>query len=119
MVTKYTSTLKSGSIFYTDSNGKENLKRVRNFRPTWELNISEPVAGNYYPITSQISIRDESADLDLVVLVDRAQGGSSLKDGEIEVMVNIRQTMQISCLIESCSFIESVCTMMPLAWAKH
>ncbi|ENN79712.1 hypothetical protein YQE_03769, partial [Dendroctonus ponderosae] len=88
VVTKYTSTLKSDSIFYTDSNGKENLKRVRNFRPTWELNVSEPIAGNYYPITSQISIRDEDADMDLVVLVDRAQGGSSLKDGEIEVMLH-------------------------------
>ncbi|XP_066147908.1 lysosomal alpha-mannosidase-like [Euwallacea fornicatus] len=88
VVTKYTSDLKSDSTFYTDSNGKELLKRVRNFRPTWKLNLSEPVTGNYYPVTSQISIRDETADMDLAVLVDRAQGGSSLNDGEIELMVH-------------------------------
>ncbi|XP_066256477.1 lysosomal alpha-mannosidase-like [Euwallacea similis] len=88
VVTKYTSDLKSDSTFYTDSNGKELLKRVRDFRPTWKLNLSEPVTGNYYPVTSQISIRDETADVDLAVLVDRAQGGSSLNDGEIELMVH-------------------------------
>ena len=26
----------------------------RNFRPTWKLNVTEPVAGNYYPVNSRI-----------------------------------------------------------------
>ncbi|KAL1516872.1 hypothetical protein ABEB36_000710 [Hypothenemus hampei] len=86
VVTKFTSNLKSDSTFYTDTNGKGELKRVRDFRPTWNLNLSEPIAGNYYPITSQISIRED--DFELAVLVDRAQGGSSLKDGEIELMIH-------------------------------
>lgn len=28
--------------------------RIRNYRPTWELNVTQPVAGNYYPLTSAI-----------------------------------------------------------------
>ena len=31
----------------------------RDFRPTWELNQTEPVAGNYYPVNSRIYIRNE------------------------------------------------------------
>ncbi len=32
--------------FYTDSNGREMQKRVINYRPTWPLEVFEPVAGN-------------------------------------------------------------------------
>lgn len=86
VVTKYSTNLQSNSTFYTDSNGKQLLKRTRDFRPTWRLNLSEPVAGNYYPVTSQISLGDDN--MELAVLVDRAQGGSSLQDGELELMVS-------------------------------
>ena len=41
-----------GDTFYTDANGREYLKRVRNFRPTWNLNVTQPVSGNYYPLTA-------------------------------------------------------------------
>lgn len=51
------------------------------------MNLQEPIAGNYYPITSKILLRDNENEL--AVLTDRAQGGSSLNDGEIEVMVTI------------------------------
>lgn len=88
VITRYSSKLKSNKIFYTDSNGREMLKRERNYRPTWELHLDEPVAGNYYPITTKISIKDTvSKAKRLSVLNDRAQGGSSLNDGEIELMV--------------------------------
>lgn len=60
---------------------------MRDFRPTWKVNLQEPIAGNYYPITSKILLRDNENEL--AVLTDRAQGGSSLNDGEIEVMVTI------------------------------
>ncbi|XP_030751009.1 lysosomal alpha-mannosidase-like [Sitophilus oryzae] len=80
--------LATDSVFYTDSNGKEMLKRVRDYRPTWELDNSEPASGNYYPITSKIAIRDEVQGIEVAVLNDRAQGGSSLNDGEIEIMIH-------------------------------
>lgn len=88
VISRYTTPLKSDSTFYTDSNGRELLKRVRNFRPTFKINVTEPVAGNYYPVTSKILIRDANDDMELAVLTDRAQGGTSLKDGEIELMVS-------------------------------
>lgn len=88
IVTKYSTNLTSNATFYTDSNGKEMLKRIRDFRPTWKLENTEPESGNYYPITSKISIRDEEAGIEVAVLNDRAQGGSSLKDGEIELMIH-------------------------------
>lgn len=90
IVVKYSSNLNSDGEFYTDSNGREMLKRKRNFRPTWDLELHEPVAGNYYPITSKIFLKDDEKSLKLNVLTDRAQGGTSMKDGELELMLHRR-----------------------------
>lgn len=87
IISRFTTDLKSASTFYTDSNGRELIKRIRNYRETYEYTDDEPVAGNYYPITARIVIRDEENKLELAVLNDRAQGGSSLKDGAVELMV--------------------------------
>ncbi|CAH0546840.1 unnamed protein product [Brassicogethes aeneus] len=88
VITRYKTNLKSNGVFYTDSNGREMLKRVRNFRPTWSVSLQEPISGNYYPVTSKILIRDPSQNIEVAVLNDRAQGGSSLKDGQIELMIH-------------------------------
>jgi hypothetical protein len=42
--------------FYTDSNGLELQKRVLNYRPTWDLKVTESSAGNYYPVNGMILI---------------------------------------------------------------
>ncbi|KAL0047195.1 hypothetical protein WJX82_009185 [Trebouxia sp. C0006] len=89
VVLRYASSLDSGANFYTDSNGREYLKRVRDFRPTWNLTITEPVSGNYYPLTAGAYIQ-ESGKAELAVLTDRAQGGASLASGELEIMVHRR-----------------------------
>lgn len=47
----------AGATFYTDSNGREMLKRVRDKRPTWNLQVQEPIAGNYYPLTAAITLQ--------------------------------------------------------------
>lgn len=72
------------------------LKRVRNYRPTWDLELHEPISGNYYPVTTKIAIKDEEQKLKLNVLTDRAQGGSSLEDGAVELMVN---EMNFACAL--------------------
>lgn len=77
--------MKTNGVFYTDSNGREMLERKLNYRPTWDVDIQEPIAGNYYPVTSKISIKDGTKRVS--VMTDRAQGGSSLRDGEVELMV--------------------------------
>lgn len=48
-------------------------ERVRDWRPTWRLNNTDPTASNFYPVTAAIQIQepDNSA---LAVLTDRAQG---------------------------------------------
>lgn len=87
VITKFSSNLKNEGEFYTDSNGRDMMKRKLNYRPTWDLKLEEPVSGNYYPVTTKISIEDKNKNSRLSVLTDRAQGGSSLLDGEIELMV--------------------------------
>ena len=80
----------SEGCFYTDSNGRKTLMRQRDFRPTWSLDISEPVSENYYPINSHIYITDaeQNPSITVALVNDRAQGGSSVKDGQIELMVS-------------------------------
>jgi lysosomal alpha-mannosidase len=87
VISRFSSDLPSRGLFYTDSNGREMLERKRNFRPTWSLSTEETVSANYYPVTSRITLRD--GDEELSVLTDRAQGGASLHDGELELMVSV------------------------------
>lgn len=86
IVSRFETTMQTNEIFSTDSNGREMLQRKRNVRETWEIELEEPVAGNYYPITTKIAIEDETHRL--AVLTDRAQGGSSILDGSVELMVS-------------------------------
>lgn len=80
----------NGESFFTDSNGRELIKRQLNKRSDYEYDSTlEPVSSNYYPVTSKIVIKDEKKNLEVAVLNDRAQGGSSLQDGAIELMVVI------------------------------
>ncbi|XP_076348984.1 lysosomal alpha-mannosidase-like [Tachypleus tridentatus] len=90
IITRFDTGLQTEKTFYTDANGRQVLKRVRNERPTWSLNISEPVSGNYFPVNSRIYLKDKSKDIQLTILTDRSQGGSSLNDGSLELMVHRR-----------------------------
>ena len=93
IITRFNSDIGSKATYYTDANGREILKRVRDFRPTWNFNQTEPVAGNYFPINSRIFIRDETGDAtgrQLTICNDRTQGGASIHDGSIEIMLHRR-----------------------------
>jgi alpha-mannosidase len=85
---RISSGVKSGDEFYTDSNGREMLKRIVDYRPTWDLDVSEPVAGNYYPLTAALAIKDDTSEMS--VLLDRACGGTSLNGGDLEFMIHRR-----------------------------
>lgn len=81
---------RNNQTFYTDSNGREMLKRVLNYRPSFALKEnSENVSGNYYPITSRITLSDNGTRFS--VLNDRSQGGTSLQNGQIELMVHLSE----------------------------
>ncbi|KAK6237322.1 hypothetical protein QUC31_002791 [Theobroma cacao] len=88
VITRMTANMVTDKVFYTDSNGRDFLKRVRDFREDWNLTVTQPVAGNYYPINLGIYITDKKSEIS--VLVDRATGGSSIKDGEVELMLHRR-----------------------------
>lgn len=64
------------------------LKRKLNERPQWNVTLQEPVPGNYYPVVNKIHIDDDKFRLSVVT--DRSQGGSSLDNGEVELMVHRR-----------------------------
>eukprot|EP00095_Tigriopus_kingsejongensis_P005742 maker-scaffold28_size608977-snap-gene-1.16 protein:Tk05742 transcript:maker-scaffold28_size608977-snap-gene-1.16-mRNA-1 annotation:"hypothetical protein DAPPUDRAFT_207420" len=81
----------NAGMFWTDANGRQMIQRERNARSSFDLENGselEPVASNYYPVTAGIYISDEANQMS--VLNDRSQGGSSLKDGDLELMVHRR-----------------------------
>ncbi|GAU34202.1 hypothetical protein TSUD_209840 [Trifolium subterraneum] len=88
VITRITTNMATNKEFYTDSNGRDFLKRVRDHREDWPLNVTQPVAGNYYPLNLGIYTKDKKSEFS--VLVDRATGGSSIKDGEVELMLHRR-----------------------------
>ncbi|EDW76038.1 uncharacterized protein Dwil_GK14880 [Drosophila willistoni] len=88
IVTRFKSDISSNGVFYTDSNGREMLQRKRNEREDFDPDLTEKVSANYYPVTTRISLKDEKKHMTL--LNDRAQGGSSLQDGMLELMIHRR-----------------------------
>ncbi|ESO12627.1 hypothetical protein HELRODRAFT_62270, partial [Helobdella robusta] len=90
VVSSFETSIKSQNIFYTDANGRQMLKRVRDHRPTWNFENTEPVSGNYFPVSSRIYIQDSRQGIQLTVLNDRSQGGTSLREGHLELMIHRR-----------------------------
>jgi len=90
VITRFDSNLTTNGLFYTDANGRQILERKRNFKPTFNFTATEPVAANYYPVNSRIYINDKNQDLQISLINDRSQGGSSSQDGSIELMIHRR-----------------------------
>jgi len=95
VVNRVTTKLSTKNKFYTDANARQIVTRklgvhgdLKNF------NITDFIGGNYYPINAHISVKDELADKQLTMLVDRGQGGSSLNDGQLELMVHRRHVLE-------------------------
>ncbi|KAL4512875.1 hypothetical protein ABPG72_017560 [Tetrahymena utriculariae] len=80
----------NNQTFYTDSNGLELQKRILNYRPTWNLSVNEPSSGNYYPVNGMITIQDINSNKRISLVNDRSQGGTSLKEGQLELMIHRR-----------------------------
>ena len=90
VIARFSTDLDTHKTFYTDSNGRQILERVRNHRPTWDLTLTEPVSSNYYPVNTRMFVKDMARGSQMTVLTDRSQGGTSMNDGEIELMVHRR-----------------------------
>lgn len=59
----------------------------RNNPRPWHQNLTEPIASNYYPVVSWIHLQDKRRNIQMTMVPDRPMGGSSLKDGMLELMV--------------------------------
>jgi len=90
IISRFTTTIDSGDEFYTDSNGRETIRRKLNYRPTYNLSNAEPESGNYYPVNTRIQIQNSAGDERFIVMTDRSQGGSSLASGQLELMLHRR-----------------------------
>lgn len=88
VVAKLSTGMQSNKTFYTDSNGRDFIERIRDYRSDWDLQVNQPVAGNYYPVNLGIYLHDDISEFS--VLVDRSVGGSSILDGQIELMLHRR-----------------------------
>ncbi|ULT82208.1 hypothetical protein L3Y34_011880 [Caenorhabditis briggsae] len=86
-VTRYTTEINSKSVSYTDSNGRQVMKRYFDGATSFDYDDTEPVAGNYYPITSFGYIKDDKNQFS--VITDRAQGMMA-NEGVVEIMLHRR-----------------------------
>jgi hypothetical protein len=93
IISRYSTNIKSDGLFFTDSNGREFVERRRGDNKLYgsieqdPVSI-EPIAANYYPVNAAIFVEDNYTSFS--VLVDRSQGGSSLSDGSVELMIQRR-----------------------------
>ncbi|XP_054795120.1 probable alpha-mannosidase At5g13980 isoform X1 [Prosopis cineraria] len=111
VVTSISTSMETNKTFYTDSNGRDFIKRIRDYRSDWDLEVNQPIAENYYPINLGMYVKDNKTEFS--VLVDRPVGGSSLADGQIQLMVHRRLLLDDSrgvaealnetiCVVDDC-----------------
>ncbi|CAH0404424.1 unnamed protein product [Chilo suppressalis] len=89
VVTVFTTNISNNGQFYTDSNGRQMMKRT-----CWNDSAGQQqkksVQSCYYPVSSRICIHSLNTSVEMCVLPDRTQGGTSYNEGEIELMVHRR-----------------------------
>jgi hypothetical protein len=89
-IVRLDTSIDNNATWFTDSNGLELQRRVRNSRP-WSGYYTDPnypVACNYYPMTAGAFLSDVVTSSTLSVITANSHGVSSMRDGELEFMVN-------------------------------
>lgn len=93
VVSRYTTNMANAGIFMTDSGARQLLPRHR-----LRDDVAEQLGGSFYPVVSTIMLRNNANSARnnktaeaVAILVDRAQAGTSLNEGEIELLVHRRQ----------------------------
>lgn len=103
-----TVTLPNGSAqpeFWTDSNGIKMMRRIKDFRATYDYKVTEKLASNFYPVNAMFSLLERNnskyaeenfKDFDyearkVTLMNDRAQSGGAMEAGEI-IMIHNRHS---------------------------
>jgi hypothetical protein len=84
-----TATGPTRGLFFADENGRHLVEREYN------LHKEEPVAGNMWPMVQRAFVRDQRPGLvQLTLLGERAHAAGSHADGELEVLLQRRTTVE-------------------------
>eukprot|EP00932_Pfiesteria_piscicida_P000367 SRR837773.10358.p1 GENE.SRR837773.10358~~SRR837773.10358.p1 ORF type:complete len:789 (-),score=310.03 SRR837773.10358:64-2187(-) len=87
VVSRFSTDIANNGECFVDSNGREMLPHKKDYRQSWNFTQTEPVAGNYFPITTAAFIKDSKAQLTL--LTETSQAGSGcVHEGQLEMMVH-------------------------------
>ncbi|CAN7993668.1 unnamed protein product, partial [Ixodes hexagonus] len=97
IVSRFTTNLQNDGIFFTDSNGRTTIERRRPPLPKRGSEDWKPTSSAFFPVVSWIYIKDQLRNLRFTVLPDTPEGGTSLHDGEIELMVHRRLVEDDGC----------------------
>ena len=82
--------IKNHGIFYTDSQGRGLIRREQDKRPHFDLDVTDPVSGNFYPINTMVVMNGTSSPFSVAVTPDRPMGVASLKSGELTFLLHRR-----------------------------
>ncbi|CAH2236949.1 jg23397 [Pararge aegeria aegeria] len=86
VVSIFKTNISNNGVFFTDSNSRQMMKRS-----CWNESTSQQqkkhLPACFYPVSSRICLQSWNSSVDLCVLTDRVQGGTSYNEGEVELMI--------------------------------
>ena len=72
---------------FTDSQGINMIKRIKDTRPNYKYELTEKVSSNFYPITTVASLYDiENKKNKISIYSDRAQSAGVINKGQIQLI---------------------------------
>ena len=72
---------------YTDSQGINMMKRIKDIRPNYKYELTEKVTSNFYPITSVVSLHETENENNMIsIYSDRSQSVGVLDKGQIQIL---------------------------------
>ena len=72
---------------FTDSEGINMMKRIKDTRPNYKYEVTEKVSSNFYPITSVVSLYETNNIKNKIsIYSDRAQSAGFMDKGQIQLI---------------------------------
>jgi len=72
---------------FTDSQGINMLRRIKDTRPNYKYELTEKITSNFYPITSVVSLHETDNENNMIsIYSDRAQSVGVIEKGQIQII---------------------------------